>query len=71
MQVKTKTIFKFLAPHLNYFCKSVALYLLQLLRLEVFIYISCSKFCISSTSDFFSRPYVAESTEVKDAKVHQ
>jgi hypothetical protein len=40
---------------LNYFCKPAALNQLQLLHLEVFIYICGLKFRILSTSDFFSR----------------
>ena len=56
MQAKTMTIFKLFAPYLNYFCKSAALNLLQLLHLEVYLYISGSKFRILSTSDFFSKP---------------
>ncbi len=57
MHVNKKNVFKTLAPSLNYFCKSAALNLLHLLRLEVFIYISGLKIRILSTSDFFSRPY--------------
>jgi len=46
MQTKAKAFFKSLAPHLNYFCKSAALNLLQLPLLEVFLYISGCKFRI-------------------------
>ena len=58
MQAKTKTLFNSHAPHLNYFYKSAALNLLQLLHLEVFLYNSGSKFRIISTSGFFSRSYI-------------
>ena len=64
MQAKTKALFKSHAPHLNYFCKSAALNLLQLLHLEVFLYISGSKFRILSTSDFFSRPYLKNENQI-------
>ena len=50
-------IIKTQAPGIYYFCKPAALNLLQLLRLEVFLYISGLKFRFFNTSDFFSRPY--------------
>ena len=56
MQVKNMILFKSNALQLNYFYKSAAFNLLHLLRLEVFLYISGSKFRILNTSDFFSRP---------------
>ena len=58
MQVKNMILFKSNALQLNYFYKSAAFNLLHLLRLEVFLYISGSKFRILNTSDFFSRPYL-------------
>jgi hypothetical protein len=56
MYVNKENVIKTFAPSLNYFCKSAALNLLHLLRLEVFIFISGLKFRILSTSDFFRRP---------------
>lgn len=56
MQIHMKNVFKNHELALYYFCKSAAINLLQLLHLEVLIYISGLKFRILSTSDFFSKP---------------
>ncbi|MBK9257863.1 MAG: DinB family protein [Saprospiraceae bacterium] len=56
-------VFKPLALGLNYFCKSAALNLLHLLRLEVLIYVCGLKSRILSTSDFFSGPYLLQSRQ--------
>ena len=55
MQTEIEKQNRFHAFGLNYFCKPATLNLLQLLHLEVFLYICGLKFRILSISDFFSR----------------